>query len=717
MECNNKNCLIPMLDPQSIAILGASANEKSIGGRPVAFLKKYGFRGLIYPINPKYKELQGLPCYESITSLPQATELLIITISANGVLAAVQEAAQKGIKAIVIFTSGFAELGDEGRLIQQKIVEYALGQGIVVAGPNCQGYINHWSNVTATFTGALARNNQFIKGNAALCSQSGAMGGMLYAVAQEMGIGFSYQITTGNEASVTMSDYLEYLLDSKETDVVAAYLETVQNVAGLRRVADLSMRLYKPVVAMKVGRSSVGVQAAVSHTGAMTGEDRVVDAFFRQHGIIRVGSTGEMLDCITAFRTKKQLKGNRVGIVSISGGAGVVMADACEDAGLEVVPLSSNTENTLREMIPIFGSPRNPVDLTAQVLTESDNFYQSLRCVAEDPAVDAVVVFIGLLEHLQDVLIPAVQAVDQLTDKPILVTWLANNVTIRRRFFDNRIPLYDDPTRCIGALAQMDRFRKSLAMYQQRLVEAEGKMRSKQDIRLELLTSDRLTMDELRSKLFLEGAGVSFAREEFVVSLEEAICAAKRIGYPVVLKVVSADLPHKSEVGGVKVNIGDEAELKSSLEQICQSVSSKVPEAKIEGFLVAEMVADGTELFIGIKYDPTFGWVIATGLGGIYIEIFKDVSTRILPITRSDAQTMLRELDGYRLLAGARGKEGRDIEAVVDTIMAVASVAEQCGEHLSEIDINPLIVMDQGSGVKAVDALVVKRSTPSGKGG
>lgn len=717
MGLTSKLDLRPMLDPQSIAVLGASANEKSIGGRPVAYLKKYGFGGPIYPINPKYKELQELVCYESISALPEAAELLIITISANGVVESVQEAIKKGIKAVIIFSSGFAEIGSEGLRLQQRIVELARDSGLLLAGPNCQGYINHWSNVTATFTGALARNNQFIKGNAALCSQSGAMGGMLYAIAQEMGIGFSYQITTGNEAIVSTGDYLEYLLCDKDTNVVATYLETMQNVSGIRRASELSMRLQKPVVAMKVGRSSVGVQAAVSHTGAIAGEDRVVDAFFRQRGIIRVNSTGEMIDCVTAFRNRKRLKGNRIGIFSISGGAGVVLADACEDEGLEVPQFAVHTEKRLREMIPVFGSPRNPVDLTAQVLTESDNFYQCLRCVAEDPSIDAIVVFIGLLEHLQDILIPAVHAVDQITEKPILVTWLASNEGIRRRFFDELIPVYDDPTRCVVALGHMNRFRKYMADYQLRSEESDGNAPAITQAEAELPASESLMLDEVHSKALLKEAGVPFAREELVVSTEQAVSAAERIGFPVALKVVSADVPHKSDVGGVKLNIENAVELMTAMDEIQRSIDQKAAHAKIEGFLVSEMVIGGTELFIGLKYDATFGWVIVTGLGGIYIEIFKDVATRVLPITRMDARSMLSELKGCQILKGARGKVGRDTEAIVDAIMAVAAVATQYGESLAEIDINPLIALETGKGVKAVDALVVKRSISAGKAG
>ncbi len=707
---NEHEVLGALLDPESIAIVGASNNEKSIGGRPIKFLKDYGYQGKIYPINPRYDIVQGITCYRGIKELPGAVDLLIVAVRADLVLGALQEAQDKGIKSALVFSSGFGEIGGDGQEMQKQLVQLAADNNMPVCGPNCQGYINHWGNITASFTGALVRGN-FKKGPAALIAQSGAVGGMLYAIAQETGIGMSYMIVGGNEAVVSTGDYLHYVLNDEKTRVVATYMEGLKDVSRLKECARLSMEKEKPIVAMKVGRSAAGSKAAASHTGSIAGEDKLVDAFFRQMGIIRVDNADEMFHCLKIFSNPKRMQGDRVGILSISGGAGVIMADACEKYGLQLAKLQDDTEEKLRSLLPPFGSPRNPVDITAQVLTEVDKFYDSARCVVDDPGTDAAVIFIGLLEHLKDQLIPAIKKLEESTSKPIIIIWMAGNDEIRKEFQATTIPFFEEPTQAIYALGQLNKFRRYTAAYKKaaaRETPDTGKS-AETAAMLDQLNIEGKILDEINSKKLLHAYNIPVTSDILAKNQAEAAAAAKQIGFPIVMKIVSPDIAHKSDVGGVILGINSEREVIQAFQQIMQNVKEQKPEAHIDGIMISEMLPPGIEMLVGLKHDDTFGPVIVVGMGGIYVEILKDASTRILPINRQDAYEMLEELKSYALLKGARGQKERHIEALVDVLLNVSKMGMALQDRIAELDINPLLVFEKGSGVKAADGLVTLR--------
>lgn len=697
-----------LLRPKSVAVLGASENKNSIGGRPIVYLQKYGFQGRLYPINPKYDTLHGLVCYSDIDELPEPVDLLLITIQAKYVMDSLKKAKRKGIKAVVIFSSGFAEIGEEGKKLQDEVARFAAMNEIIISGPNCQGFINHWDKAAVTFTGALQREI-FKEGSVSFCSQSGAMGGMIYAMAQEMGLGFSFEVSSGNEAMIMTSHYIEYALNDEKTNVVTAYLEAINDVEALRRCTDLSMEKEKPIVLMKVGRSTAGSKAAASHTGALAGEDSIADTFFRQEGIIRVDTTDQLFDCMKVFSNPKRVKGNRVGIVSISGGAGVVMADACEAYGLEVVELEKKTEDNLRTLLPPFGSPKNPVDLTAQVLTESEKFYNCLQCVIADPGTDCIVIFIGLLEHLKESLIPAIIKIDAKTDKPVLVTWLACNDSIRKEFYAHNIPFFEDPSRCIYGVGQLNKFRKFIEAYKSGSSD-RSTCYQRAKVNLEFINNKKGILDEITSKKILLEFDIPVSEDIMVTSPKDAVKAAQKIGFPVVLKIVSPDIAHKSDIGAVALNLQSPQEVIQAYHTIERNVKQKMPEARIEGLLVSEMVPSGKEMIVGIKNDPVFGPVIITGFGGIFVEVLKDVSCRVLPINGRDAREMLQELKYFPLLRGLRGEKPKDINALVNVLLRVSEMGMALKERISELDINPLIVFEEGRGVKAVDALLVLKS-------
>ena len=698
--------LTPLFKPKSIAVLGASQNGNTIGGRPIRFLKEYGYQGAIYPINPKYKECQGLKCYPNITALPEAVDHLMVVVRAELVADAVLQAAQKGIKSVMIFSSGFAEAGEEGKAMQRRIQDVAREYNMPVCGPNCQGFIDHFNQVTATFTGSLV-NGDFNKGPVAFCSQSGAMGYHFYGMAQRMGLGFSYMVSTGNEAVLTTSDFLRYALDDENTGLVASYMEAINDPDQLARCADLAFKKQKPLLVMKVGRSMAGSQAASSHTGSIAGEDRIADTFLEQNGILRVDSVGQFFDLFKVFSNPKRLKGDNVGIVSISGGAGVVMADDCERFGLNVVTFAPETEENLTQKLPYFGSAKNPVDLTAQVLTASEKFYDCLKCVADDPNTDAIVVFIGLLEHMKDILVPPIARLEKETEKPILVTWMACDDPIRKDFKKYGIPLYEEPTRCIYALGQLNRFRKALAHQSERkkqpTVAPDQSLAAKVS---QLLEGDSKELDEMTSKELIQAFGIPATKDVLVTDKSEAGEKAAEIGFPVVMKIVSPEVAHKADVGGVILDIKDKDQATQAFESIMQGVSRARPQARLKGVMISPMVQNGLEMLVGIKNDPVFGPVLMAGLGGSYVEIFKDVSTRVLPITAFEAKDMLKELKAYKLLKGARGGAPRDIDALVEVLLKTSTLAMSLSDRISELDINPLLVFEKGKGVMALDALV-----------
>jgi acetyltransferase len=412
---------------------------------------------------------------------------------------------------------------------------------------------------------------------------------------------------------------------------------------------------------------------------------------------------GQFFDLFKVFNCGKRLKGDKIAIVSISGGAGVVLADECEEVGMKVVDFAPETESTLSGLLPNFGSEKNPVDLTAQVLGHSEGWYRSIKCVADDPNTDAVVVFIGLLEHMKDELIPPLVKINSETDKPILVTWMACDEAIRKDFGKNGIPLYEEPHRCVYALSMLNKYR-SLQETQAEHVNSPVSVNVGEV--LESTENVSGVLDEVTSKKILARAGLPIANEVLITSREDAPAALDQVNGRAVMKVVSRDLPHKSDVGGVVLNIREPEKATRAFDQIMHNVRLVKPDANIIGVLVSEMVDSDLEMLVGLKNDPVFGPVIMTGLGGVFVEIFQDVSTRVLPIGKWDAHSMLKELKAYPLLLGVRGGRKKDIEAVVDTLVRVGSLGMSLGAKLSEMDINPLMIMSEGEGVKAVDALI-----------
>ncbi|MBS7526235.1 acetate--CoA ligase family protein [Fusibacter paucivorans] len=698
---SNQQLMKHLMAPDSIAVLGASNRPESIGGRPIKFLKDYGFKGAVYPINPKYETIQGLPCYKDISSIPQKADLLIIITKPNSILQAMRDAKARKIPAVMIITSGFSESGDDGKKLEEALVTYARDNEMLVMGPNCQGFVNFDKKVTATFTGALSRGN-LQQGNICLISQSGAMSGMLYAMAVDLGIGFSYLISGGNESIVTTSHFIDYAVDDDRTDAICVYMEGIKDAPLLKAAARKAVEQDKPIVAMKVGKSEAGSKAASSHTGALASSDAIVDSFMKQSGILRVETTDDLFDAMKVFSNGKRSDGNRIGVVSISGGAGVVMADACEKYQMTLPKLSGETEKELSANIPAFGSPHNPVDLTAQVLTAYEKFYHCIETVAADESVDAVVIFIGLLEHLKDNLLKAIEDLNAVTQKPILVTWLAATPEIKSWFYEKKIPLFEDSDRCIFGASLLWRY---TALKREVMLPIE---RTGDDLTAsvhEMYKGINGFLNEWDSKQMIAAAGVM--TDSPIVAADAAALAsiAEKLNYPVAVKVLSQSILHKSDIGGVVLNVGDKTALLNAYTSILDNVEANGLASAFEGVIVSPMRPKGTEMIVGIKKDPHLGTAVVLGMGGTMVEILKDSVMQLIPIDKRNAVKMIDSLKSRKMLYGYRDIARKDIDALAAIIVRVSDLC-MARPDIQEMDINPIFVYDEGQGAVALDALI-----------
>ena len=708
-----KTDLKRFFNPRSIAIIGASTDIRTINGKPLHYLQRHGFQGRLFPVNPKYSEITGLDCYPDIQSIDADIDLALIVVNYKLVPAMLAQCAAKQVPFVTIFSSGFAEAGEQGRRAQQEVAELAAKSGIRICGPNCQGGVDLFHPTAAAFSAALDPA-PFQPGPVGFVTQSGALGYSIFNMAQESGIGFSYVVSTGNEMDLDAADFMDFMLDDENTRMVFAYLEGIRDGAKFIRLADKALTAGKPLAVLKVGRSETGSRAAASHTAALTGSDEVVDAFFRQKGIIRVDDVQGFIDLAKALKgTARIPRGRGLGIVSISGGGGVLCADTAEECGLQVAALQPQTSAEIARNIPPFGSPVNPVDVTAQAINTAEGFANVIQAMLADPGVDGLVVVVTMivgepgLRMARDLV-----RLSRKAAKPIVVAWTAGPCLMEAPFAVLNaagVPLYQSPVRAVKALAQLMHYgagrRDRLASEIESQPPADVPPLP-QALR-ELLSGSRRTLSERQSKQLLGAFGVATSRELLARSREEALAAAEKIGFPVAMKVDSPDILHKTEADAVRLGVPDPDRLAAAFDEILKNARAHHPAARINGVLVQEMVPAGVEVIVGMNRDPQFGPVLMFGLGGIFVEILKDVALRIAPIAREEAVRMIQGVRGYPLLTGARGRSKADIAALAETLVKVSRMAMALGPRLEQLDINPLVVLPQGSGVKVADALVI----------
>ncbi len=685
-----------LMRPRSVAVVGASSDATRTAGRPVAYLQKHRFAGEIYPVNPRLGHIGGLKCYPDVDALPAPPDVGIVLLGPERTAEAVRLLAARGAAAAIVVASGYAEAGPEGARRQQELKSAAGAMRLL--GPNTIGLVNLNDGIMLSATGALEME-ALPAGNIAMVSQSGGMLGALLSRAAGRGIGCSKLVSTGNEADLEVSDFVEYLLHDDATAVIALYLEGLRDPGRFRAAALEARRIGKPLVVFKVGRSASGARSAVSHTGALAGADRVYDALFRQVGAIRVTRLAELIDVPLALASRRTLRGRRVAILTSTGGAATLVADSCGLAGFDTPPLDQATALRLAGIVSGDPSPlgRNPVDVTLAG-AKPELLRRCIGALLESPGVDALIAVVGSSALAQPEPIAAA-IVDGLGsgDKPLLAYVSPHAPHIVRMLSAAGLPAFDVPESCAAALTAM--------------LERSGRVShvpaapAAAQARLPAGLPGTGPFNEFEAKQLFKAFGIAGVREIAADTPAAAQEAGSAFGARVVLKVLTRHLAHKTEAGGVRLGVAAEA-----IAQGCEEMRRAVRSAsgiEPEGFLVQEQVSGGVELILGLHRDPQLGPALLLGLGGIAAEVFEDTAIRLLPLGREDAEAMVRELKSHRLLTGFRGRPPADVDALVQAMLAFAAMAGQLGERLAQAEINPLFVLPQGQGVRAADGVVV----------
>ncbi|AAB90033.1 acetate--CoA ligase alpha subunit [Archaeoglobus fulgidus] len=668
--------------PKVVAVIGASPQEGKVGNTIMKNLRN--FSGTVYAVNPKYREILGFPCYPSVLKIPENVDLAIIVVPAKLVPKAVEECGRKDVEGAVVISAGFKEAGIEGAKLERELVEVAERYGVKLVGPNCLGMINTEIAMNATFSRVAPE-----KGRIAFLSQSGAFILAVLEWSKRNGVGFSKVVSLGNKAMLDESDFLEYLAKDDSTDVILIYMEGVEDGRKFMRVAK-SVARRKPVVVMKAGKSQSGAKAASSHTGSLAGSYEAYRAAFRQSGVIEASSVEELFDF--ALLLLKYRKAGNLAILTNSGGPGVMAADACDQFGVPLANFNFETIRKLKEFLPAESNFYNPVDILGDASAE--RFSRSLQILSEDENVDIVLTILTPTAQMD-----FLKAAESVVGKNAVCCFMGGESVdeSERILRSSGIPNFFDPVRAVRAISVLGRYSK---------ISAKERVKEDLDVSVE-----REKAEEIIEKLLesggrvvgaeglpvLEAYGIEVAPYGIARNVDEARDIAESIGYPVVLKVVSPDVVHKSDVGGVKLNVG-ENDLEKAFFEILSNVEGRMPKARIEGVLVQKMVDGGKELIVGMKRDPQFGPMIMFGMGGVYVEVLKDVSFRIAPITRREAHEMVREVKAYRILRGLRGEKPADIDAIADLLLRVSKLSLDHPEVL-EMDLNPVKVFESGYAV------------------
>lgn len=692
-----------------IAVIGASADPTKIGGRPVHLLLRQGYAGAIYPINPKGGEIQGLPAYTGLADTPEVPELALVAVPAAQAVAAVRDCAERGVAAVTVLSAGFAEAGEAGALWQAELRAIARRHGMRLLGPNCLGTVGVADKVIGSFSVAL-EDHYPAAGAVGIVSQSGNIGSYTLQILSQQGVGISRLITTGNEADVDLADGVATLAEDPATRVILCCMETCRDGDRLRQALDLARARGTPVVVLKIGATEQGQAAAASHTGALAGSDAVIDAVFQRHGALRVRSHEDLLEvgqAVAQLAPTRLPREAAVTLIAASGGFGIMMADAMSQAGLALPPLAEATRQRILQVLPGAGT-HNPVDASAQISSRPDILFEVLSALQEAPGQATTVLFLSLALYSTRLRGVYLEALGHLQaahpDRPLVIISRGPADAVRQ-IQALGIPVFsniDAAARGLAALARLG------ALQAPAPAEAAA---------APLLTRgpERLPEACLRhehgAKQALIAAGFEVPPERLVHSAEAAVQAAEAMGYPVVMKIASADIAHKTEVGGVALDLGDAEAVREAYAQMLASVARLAPEARLDGVLLAPMLRGGTELIAGVSRDPVFGPVIMVGMGGIYAELLRDVAVQPAPVDAAQALQMIRSLRLFALLDGARGQAPADIEAAARTVARLSEFACRHQDQVSEIDLNPILVRPRGQGVAILDALMLATPT------
>ncbi len=707
--------LTPLIAPKSVAVIGASQRSPGSlareprGNRVIRNLRNFGFPGRIVAVNPKYAEVMECPCYPDLASIPGPVDCVVLAVPNRHVPDLLESAADAGVRAGVVFAAGFAEIGGEGLARQSRLEALSRERGFLICGPNCYGVFNVYGKAPL-FASTIPPG--FLPGPVALVSQSGGLSTTIAnALMLNRHVGFSHIISCGNQAGATIEEYLNYFVDDEKTRVVAVFVEGFKQPAKLMAVARKAVVRGKPLIILKGGRSEVSQRAAATHSGSLAGAAEVIDAAFRQTGIVQVRSINELIDSVSIFScegyVQKYKGGRRIGVLSGSGGECTLASDAATSAGLEVPELTEATKSALEQSVADFGNMNNPLDGTGAMFDDDKIFPRLLQALIDDDNIDLVNInleandprpkelrsgprFAALIERAaagsKKPIATFSSVVGGQVDPDILIPLRAAGVPIMEGA--------ECTTAALRNLSEYFAFRKAWQDQDATHHPAPAPHAK--------LPSGVLTA-ELAFKL-LKSYGVPVAGAELTDSADAAADAAERLGFPVALKVESAQLTHKSDAGGVALNLTSAAAVRDAFAQIYRQVSSQMPSAKIDGVIVQPMAGEGVEMIVGVKRDPLFGPVVLCGFGGILVELLKDIAVGIPPLSKAQAADMIARLRGSSILGGARGKPPADVDALCEAIVAVSQLALSLGDQLTGLDINPLIVQSKGS--VAVDALI-----------
>jgi acetyltransferase len=708
--------LSPLMNPRSVAVVGASQrtdtlpNREPRGNRVIRNLKNFGYPGRIVAINPKYREVMDCPCYPDLAAIPEPVDCVVLAVPNRSVPDLLESAADAGVRAAVVFAAGFAETGAEGKHRQARLEALSRERGFLICGPNCYGVLNVFGKAPL-FASSIPPG--FLAGPVALVSQSGGLSTTIAnALMLNRHVGLSHIVSCGNQSGATFEEYFNYFVDDENTRVIAAFVEGFKQPEKLLAVARKAVEHEKPLIILKGGRSEVSKRAAATHSGSLAGAAEVVDAAFRQGGIVSVHNLNELIDAVSVFSCEKFLRlyrgGRRIGVLSGSGGECTLVSDAAATVDLDIPELTEATKSQLQQAVADFGNMNNPLDGTGAMYDDPNIFPRLLQGLIDDSNIDVVTINLEANDPRPKELksgnrfAAAIEKAASSSTKPITcfssVVGGPVDPEILLPLRAAGVPLMEGAecaTSTIQKLAEYHAIKKSSSK------RTTAPMVKRLDDKL----SSGIMPAQAAFQLFHE-FGIPTAPTAFARSADEAALAAERVGFPVVLKIESAEITHKSDVGGVALRLVSTSDVRAAYEHMLNEVAERAPSAKIAGVIVQRMVGAGVEMIIGVNRDPLFGPVVLCGFGGILVELLKDVVVGIPPLSFEQARDMIARLRGFPILAGVRGKPPADVDSLCQAIVSVSHLAVSLGERLAGLDINPLIVLPKGQGVMAVDAVV-----------
>ena len=699
------NLLDKIMKPKAIAVIGASTKPKTIGSEIMQRLRDYKFNGKIYPVNPKGGIIEGFEAYTSVGEIPGDVDLAVIIIPQKFVLSSIDECHKKGIKGICIISAGFKESGAEGAQAERDLVAKIKEYGMRCVGPNCLGVLNTHPDIKmdATFAESLPQ-----RGNIGFVSQSGALGGGILNILKDLNVGFAQFISIGNQADVNAETALEYWENDDDVQQILLYMESIQNPENFRKLASRISK-KKPIVALKAGRSAAGASAASSHTGSLAGADKAANALLKQSGVIREYSLKNLFSTAKVFSNSPIPKGNRVAIITNSGGPGIMATDAICEYGLEIAKILDSTKEKLRSFLPAAASVKNPIDMIASAPIE--HYKQTAETVIADENVDMIMViylpFLGLKDI--DVAKALMEIKAKYPQKPVLGVFMTTSSFFSQLAdMDVNMPFYMYAEEAAEALQRLDQQRKWMEKGQTVPKIYDVNKQKTETIIKNALKEGRDQLTTLESIDVLDAYGIRACRYDFAKNIDEAANAANKIGYPVVMKMTSKTTSHKTDVGGVIVNIQSEEQLREEYNALMKRLEAKNLLEGLEGVIVQEMVKGNREMVCGIATDPQYGPMMMFGLGGVFIEVMKDVTFRLAPLTIEDAKDMIREVKSYELLLGARGTKPAQIDQIEETLLRLSQLVNDF-KFIDELDINPMLISEKtGEGI-AVDGRIKVR--------